>query len=152
MSARFLVTETARRNLRSIERYLLLEAGSEVVREVRGRLFETFEKLAKRPGMGHRRADLTGDDVRFWSVYSYLIVYRERDPIEILRVYHAKRVRASPALGLDAGALSKAWRAWLPQRGALLAGGVRPRGGGKKPPAPVPGPQAVTRDGLLRRV
>jgi toxin ParE1/3/4 len=40
--------------------------------------FNTFEKLARQPGMGHSRSDLTERDVRFWSTGSYLIVYRER--------------------------------------------------------------------------
>ena len=91
MSRRFVLTKTAQRNLRTIERYLLLEAGPQTVRKVRGRLFAAFRKLAAQPGMGHWREDLAPKNVRFWSVYSYLIVYREKEPLEILRIYHGKR-------------------------------------------------------------
>lgn len=42
--------------------------------------FEAFERLARRPGMGHTRCDLTERDVRFWPVDSYLIVYRNLLP------------------------------------------------------------------------
>ncbi len=43
--------------------------------------------------MGHRREDLTTQpDVRFWAVYSYLVIYRlGTTPLQILRVLHAKR-------------------------------------------------------------
>jgi plasmid stabilization system protein ParE len=32
--------------------------------------------LAKRPDIGHLRKDLAAEPLRFWPVYSYLIVYR----------------------------------------------------------------------------
>jgi plasmid stabilization system protein ParE len=56
------------------------------------RLFEAFEALAKRPGMGHKREDLTQLNVLFWPVGSYLIIYRaERSPIEIVAVTQGSR-------------------------------------------------------------
>ena len=34
-----------------------------------------FDKLAERPGLGHRRPDLTSRDVRFWPIRRrYLVV------------------------------------------------------------------------------
>ncbi len=54
--------------------------------------FEAFEQLARRPGMGHTRSDLTERDVRFWPVGSYLIVYRSlRTPLQIVAVLHGAR-------------------------------------------------------------
>ena len=48
--------------------------------------------LAKRPEIGHLRTDLVAEPLRFWPVYSYLIVYRpESEPIEIVRVLHGAR-------------------------------------------------------------
>lgn len=48
--------------------------------------------------MGHVREDLVEVDsaLRFWPVYSYVIVYRaETDPLEVVRVLHGARdVRA----------------------------------------------------------
>ena len=57
-----------------------------------GKLFDAFDALAKTPGMGHRREDLTPYPVLFWPVSSYLIIYRaERLPIEIIGVTRGSR-------------------------------------------------------------
>ncbi len=59
---------------------------------VRDEIFEAFGKLADMPGMGHLREDLAREPLRFWSVYSYLIIYRpESRPMEIVRVLHGAR-------------------------------------------------------------
>jgi antitoxin ParD1/3/4/toxin ParE1/3/4 len=48
--------------------------------------------LAGDPGIGHRRTDLTGADVRFFAVYSYLIVYRpSTKPLQVVAVLHGAR-------------------------------------------------------------
>jgi antitoxin ParD1/3/4/toxin ParE1/3/4 len=48
-----------------------------------------MQRLAACPGIGHLRNDLTDEPVRFWCIYSYLIVYRpETKPIEVIRVIH----------------------------------------------------------------
>jgi plasmid stabilization system protein ParE len=43
------------------------------------RLLEAFEhafdQLVAMPGIGHMREDLTARPVKFWNVYSYLVVY-----------------------------------------------------------------------------
>jgi plasmid stabilization system protein ParE len=54
-------------------------------------LNQAFQRLADMPGLGHRRNDLTKRDLRFWSVYSYLVIYRESDPLLIVAVLHGKR-------------------------------------------------------------
>jgi antitoxin ParD1/3/4/toxin ParE1/3/4 len=42
--------------------------------------------------MGHVREDLSRTPLRFWPVFSYLIIYRsEARPIQILRVLHGAR-------------------------------------------------------------
>jgi plasmid stabilization system protein ParE len=57
-----------------------------------GKLFDAFEALARAPGMGHKREDLTDYPVLFWPVGSYLIVYRaKRQPIEIVAVTQGSR-------------------------------------------------------------
>jgi toxin ParE1/3/4 len=59
---------------------------------VLGRLHAAARKLADMPGLGHRRADVTDKSALFWSVHSWLIVYRaDRKPLEILRVIHGSR-------------------------------------------------------------
>ena len=54
-------------------------------------LFEAFEHLAEWPGSGHTRRDLTQRDVRFWPVRSYLVVYREKAPLQIVAILHGAR-------------------------------------------------------------
>ena len=53
--------------------------------------FDAFETLARMPGIGHTRADLTGHTVFFFAVYQYLVVYRKRLPLEVVAVLHGKR-------------------------------------------------------------
>jgi len=44
------------------------------------------------PHIGHARLDVAPEPIRFWAVYSYLIVYRpDTDSLEILRVIHGAR-------------------------------------------------------------
>jgi plasmid stabilization system protein ParE len=43
------------------------------------------------PGIGHKRQDLTSRDVLFWTLHSYLIIYRNSKPLRVARVIHAKR-------------------------------------------------------------
>ena len=53
-----------------------------------------MRRLAETPGLGHVREDLAAIDpaLRFWPVYSYLIVYRaETAPLEVVRVLHGAR-------------------------------------------------------------
>jgi len=64
--------------------------------EAADRVLEALERamlnLAKNPGIGHCREELTDKRHRFFLVYSYLIVYRpETKPLQITRVLHAAR-------------------------------------------------------------
>ncbi len=84
--ARYLLTRVAEDDLRSIKDYIARErpqTARRVIRELR----QAMRGLADLPGKGHSREDLTGENVRFWKVYSYLIVYRpETKPLEIISV------------------------------------------------------------------
>ena len=51
-----------------------------------------MQRLAAFPNIGHLRTDLTDEPLRFWCVYSYLIVYRpEQRPLEVIAVVHGAR-------------------------------------------------------------
>ena len=52
---------------------------------------EAIDGLAAMPRMGHERRDLTDQDVRFWPVKSYLVIYRDGKPMEIVRILSAYR-------------------------------------------------------------
>jgi antitoxin ParD1/3/4/toxin ParE1/3/4 len=51
-----------------------------------------MRRLAEMPEMGHLREDLAEEPLRFWPVYSYLIIYRpDRNPLEVVRVLSGYR-------------------------------------------------------------
>jgi len=58
---------------------------------VEAEIYGAFEMLTQPARLGHRRADLTSHPVLFFTVYSYMIVYRPHTPLEIARVLHGKR-------------------------------------------------------------
>lgn len=87
----YLVAPDAEADLKQIWRYLLGEAGLAVANRIQGELVDAFEGLADAPGKGHRRSDLTRLDVLFFSLYQYLIVYRQTKTVEIVAVLHGKR-------------------------------------------------------------
>ena len=88
----FRLARAAQQDIRSIWMYIASDSPDAASR-VRREIHEACRRLARLPGMGHRREDLTTHpDVRFWAVYSYLIIYRlGATPLQILRVLHAKR-------------------------------------------------------------
>jgi len=56
------------------------------------KLFDACATLARNPGIGHRRTDLTDHPVLFWPVGGYLIVYRvQKEFIEIVAVTQGAR-------------------------------------------------------------
>jgi antitoxin ParD1/3/4/toxin ParE1/3/4 len=86
----FTVSREAEDDVFQIWRRLFREAGLTIANRVENEIFAEFEALAKTPGKGHRRTDLTRHDVLFCGLYQYLIVYR-REPVEILVVFHGMR-------------------------------------------------------------
>jgi plasmid stabilization system protein ParE len=87
----YIVAPEAEGDLRQIWRYLLGEAGLATANRIQDELVNAFESLADHPGKGHRRSDLTDRDVFFFSVYQYMIVYRQAALVEIVAVLHGKR-------------------------------------------------------------
>ena len=57
------------------------------------KLFDAFETIARSPGIGRRRGDLTVHPVLFWPVEAYLIIYRAvpGKPVEIVAVTQGSR-------------------------------------------------------------
>ncbi len=55
--------------------------------DVHTRFLEIFRLLAENPEVGHYREDLTSQAVRFFPVYSYMVVYISgSSPVEIARI------------------------------------------------------------------
>ena len=56
------------------------------------KLFDAFEALARNPGIGHQRKDLTAYPILFWPVGAYMILYRARtEYTEIVAVTQGAR-------------------------------------------------------------
>ncbi len=87
----YIVAPEAEDDLREIWCYLLREAGLLIADRIQAELADAFDSLAEVPGKGHKRSDLTGRAVLFFSVYQYMIVYRPAEQVEIVAVLHGKR-------------------------------------------------------------
>lgn len=89
--ARFWLARAAQRDLQDITAYLAQD-NVEAAERVLVALERTFLDLADRPCSGHTREDLTDEDLRFWPVLHYLVVYDpNRSPIRVARVLHGRR-------------------------------------------------------------
>jgi len=88
----YVLSTYARRDLDEILQYVLEQSGPRRAQHVLDRLEDAFRKLSKSPALGHRREDLTPRPVKFFSVWSYLVIYDpESRPLRIVRVFHAAR-------------------------------------------------------------
>ena len=86
---RFVLTKPAERDLDQIKSYLVEKAGPRITRKVFQEIRSALKLLGSNPGIGHAREDLTDLPVKFWPVYSYLVVYEpETKPVQIVRVLH----------------------------------------------------------------
>jgi len=75
-------------NLAYIKKQSSLEMAERIEAVIRDRI--VF--LAGNPNAGHWRKDLTSEAVRFFPVYSYLIVYRPATtPLQVVAVIHGRR-------------------------------------------------------------
>jgi plasmid stabilization system protein ParE len=88
---RFVLTSLAREDLDEIYEYVRKDNPDAALR-VLDNLRNAMRKLAEMPEMGHLRRDLSDEPFRFWSVYSYLIIYKpESRPLQVVRVLHGAR-------------------------------------------------------------
>jgi antitoxin ParD1/3/4/toxin ParE1/3/4 len=90
---RYVLTAEAPKDLKQIRDYVLQEGGCRAARYVVTSIVNAFRGIARTPGQGHHRDDLTPrPELRFWSVFSYLIVYRvDEKPLTIVAIIHGKR-------------------------------------------------------------
>ena len=92
MSARYVLSPEAQADLVDIWEYIKRESSEEVADHVANAILDKIAFLAERPGVGHTRPDLSAKPVKFFTVYSYLIVYRpEATPLQALTVLHGHR-------------------------------------------------------------
>ncbi len=89
--SRYRLSPEARADLDEIADTIAMDSPEAALRVAQA-LRAAARNLAQTPGLGHRRLDLAPEPLRFWQVYSYLIIYRpDHKPLEIVRVLHAAR-------------------------------------------------------------
>jgi len=89
--SRYILSPDANEDLFEIWSHIACDS-VDAANRVESELFETFEALARTPGQGHKRTDLTAEAVLFFPVYSYLVVYRpEKRPLEVVAIIHGAR-------------------------------------------------------------
>lgn len=111
VNALLLVSPEAEEDLDRIWRYLLSEAGLDTANRVQAEVVEAIEGLARNPGKGHKRSDLTDQDVLFYNLYQYLLVYRR-----------GGGVKSSPFFMRSGTCRSSSKRGCRPQSNILLFG------------------------------
>jgi antitoxin ParD1/3/4/toxin ParE1/3/4 len=90
--SRFHLSAEARQDLRDIRGYCLDQGGPSLSLYIRGEILKQVAFLAENPGAGHGREDLTPLPVKFWPVFSYLIVYDPASkPMGVARIVHGNR-------------------------------------------------------------
>jgi plasmid stabilization system protein ParE len=92
MKPRYILAPEAAEDLVEIWRYIKQQSSLEMADHVESVIRERILFLAQSPGAGHWRKDLTDISVRFFPLYSYLVVYRaETKPLQIVAILHGRR-------------------------------------------------------------
>jgi toxin ParE1/3/4 len=92
MRRRYVLAPEAALDLFQIWRYIKKESSEEIADRVEAAIRGQMASLAKNPGIGHSRKDLTDEAVKFFPVYSYLIVYRpETKPLHVVAILEGRR-------------------------------------------------------------
>jgi toxin ParE1/3/4 len=86
------LSQDAARDLDEIAEYISVQTSVERAMRVWSDLRKGCRELAEMPTMGHFRDDVLSRKYRFWTVDSYVIVYRwEGDPIKVVAIVHGAR-------------------------------------------------------------
>lgn len=91
--SRYRLSPEARQDILDITDYIAADNVDAAFR-LRDRLFAVFDRLARRPALGHVRDDLIArtSGVRFWPVGAYLVIYRPAEhALQIVRVLSGYR-------------------------------------------------------------
>lgn len=92
MASGYLLSPEAQQDIADIRAFYVKEAGTRVALYVLREITRALRLLAANPGIGHSRDDLTDEPVKFWPVFSYLIVYDPAmTPLGVARVVHGSQ-------------------------------------------------------------
>jgi toxin ParE1/3/4 len=85
------ITRRAYKDLNEIWDYIANDSVESANRVV-DRIYEALATIETNPRAGHTRDDVGDSALRFWSVYSYLVVYRLHGrKVSVTRVVHGAR-------------------------------------------------------------
>ncbi|HET6840903.1 MAG TPA: type II toxin-antitoxin system RelE/ParE family toxin [Candidatus Angelobacter sp.] len=92
MTARYVLAPEAAQDLVDIWKYIKKQSNIEIANRIEAQIRDKIAFLAESPGTGHWRKDLTDALVKFFPVYSWLIVYRpETRPLQVVCILHGRR-------------------------------------------------------------
>ena len=92
MSVRYVLAPEVALDPVQIWRYIKKQSSITVADRVESVIRDKIVFLAKSPGAGHWNKNLTDEAVKFFPVYSYLIVYRpETKPLQVVSILHGHR-------------------------------------------------------------
>jgi len=92
MKRRYVLAPEAALDLVLIWRYIKKQSSERIADRVESAIRDQIVFLAGSPGSGHWRKDLTDVPVKFFPVYSYLIVYRpDTKPLQVVSILHGRR-------------------------------------------------------------
>lgn len=92
MSSRYILAPQAAQDLVDIWHYIKEQSSVATGDRVESAIRERIAFLSDNPGTGHLRSDLADENVKFFPVYSYLIVYRfETKPLQVVAILHGRR-------------------------------------------------------------
>ncbi len=92
MRKRYVLAPEAAIDLVQIWRYVKKQSSVAMADHVEAVIRDKIVFLAGSPGAGHWRKNLTDQTVKFFPVYSYLIVYRpDTQPLQVVSILHGRR-------------------------------------------------------------
>lgn len=92
MRRRYVLSPDAVQDLAGIWRHVRKNASVEMADRVESVIRQKLIYLSGTPGGGHWRRDLTDEPVRFFPVYSWLVVFLpETKPLQIVAIFHGHR-------------------------------------------------------------
>ena len=87
----YFLAEIAEQDIDNIVSYIAQDS-SKIALKFLDALYNTMDKLAESPLIGHTREDLTNQPVRFFTFkWHYVIIYKIINPIEIVRILSGYR-------------------------------------------------------------
>jgi toxin ParE1/3/4 len=92
MKGRYVLAPEAALDLVQIWRYIKKQSSVAVADRVESAIRDKIVFLAGSPGTGHWRKNLTDEPLKFFPVYSYLIIYRpDTKPLQVVSILHGRR-------------------------------------------------------------